>query len=205
MPEVAVPQAPSAVHGAPDDGTAVARALLVIGIHRQELAFGQRVAQALRAAAAPVDVLEIPKGLSGRRPRPDELFRYETLHKALYSQLLPHVRPAHRLVIDLHTGEDAAGPCADLFSARPALRDCLRQALAPGWCAPGAAEAARVRVLPLGDNAHSRARTVIPPRVWDNPRFGYLAIEVYLAGDGPTEPAVALATALVQAAIACAG
>lgn len=183
----------------------VARALLVIGIHRQELAFGQRVARALRAVSAPIDVLEIPEGLSGQRPRPDELFRYETLHKALYGQLLPHVQPAHRLVIDLHTGEDAAGPCADLFSARPALRDCLRQALAPGWRAPGVADAVRVRVLPLGGDARSPARTEIPPQVWNSARFDYLAIEVYLADAGPTEPAVALATALVLAASACTG
>lgn len=64
--------------------------LLVIGVHRTELAFGRAVAAAL--APGQVDLLEIPEGLSGAHPRPDEVFRYQTLHSALYGQLLAHVR-----------------------------------------------------------------------------------------------------------------
>lgn len=42
------------------------RTLLVIGIHREELAFGRDVVQGLEVED--LDVLEIPEGLSGRRP-----------------------------------------------------------------------------------------------------------------------------------------
>ncbi|SFB63287.1 hypothetical protein [Azotobacter beijerinckii] len=41
--------------------------LLVIGIHREELAFGQTVARDVDPAQ--VAVLEIPEGLSGQPPR----------------------------------------------------------------------------------------------------------------------------------------
>lgn len=43
--------------------------LVVIGIHREELVFGREVAAGLAPDEA--EVLEIPDGLSGRRPRPD--------------------------------------------------------------------------------------------------------------------------------------
>jgi len=64
--------------------------LLVIGIHREELAFGQAVAASLDPAS--VQVLAIPDGLSGRHPRSDQGFHWDTLHRVFYLQLRPHVR-----------------------------------------------------------------------------------------------------------------
>ncbi len=47
-------------------------AVLVIGVHREELAFGDKVADDLDPSLA--DLLCIPEGLSGQRPRQDQLF-----------------------------------------------------------------------------------------------------------------------------------
>lgn len=153
--------------------------LLLIGIHREELAFGQEVARKLDPAQ--VAVLTIPDGISGKRPLPDQLFRYRALHRALYLQLLPHVQGRHRLLIDLHTGLDPDGPSADLICADPGL--CKR--LEAEVKADDSLAREEVRVIPLGAETQSvHARTVIPKQIWKNPDFYYLCIEIYLPDRG---------------------
>ncbi|WP_341643478.1 hypothetical protein [Thauera sp. SDU_THAU2] len=175
--------------------------LVVIGIHREELAFGREVAAALAPDEA--EVLEIPDGLSGRRPRPDQCFRYDLAHEALYLQLLPHMRGRHRLLIDLHVGADRDGPCADLMCGDVALAEWLEAALAHGAPATGAS-ANGVRVIRLGAVDAIPTRTVIPERVWRNPAFLYLCMEIYLPDDGSARPqAVVLARRLIGLAAQC--
>jgi hypothetical protein len=170
-------------------------ALVVIGIHREELAFGREVVDGLPAGEA--DVLEIPDGLSGRRPRPDQCFRYDVVHEALYLQLLPHVCGRHRLLIDLHAGLDENGPCADLICGDAAFGERLRAGLAGG--------PAGVRVIVLDTGDAVRTHTVIPERIWHNPAFLYLCMEIYLPDDGPAQHgAVALAQRLIRLAAGCA-
>ena len=152
------------------------RTLLVIGIHREELAFGRDVVQGLEVED--LDVLEIPEGLSGRRPLPDETYRYGALHRALYLQLLPYVGGTHRLLIDLHSGLDQQGPSADLLCADTALRARLRRALDAEGCKER--PDASVRIVPLGQAGVVQARTVIPEAIWNNPAFAYLGMELYL-------------------------
>ena len=184
--------------------------LVVIGIHREELAFGREVAAALPPDE--VEVLEIPDGLSGRRPRPDQRFRYGLAHEALYLQLLPHMRGRHRLLIDLHVGADRDGPCADLICGDAALADRLQAGLAhgpggepvAGSPVAGVPAAAAVRVIRLGSPDGIPTRTVIPERIWRNPAFLYLCMEIYLPDDGPARPqAVALARRLIGLAAQC--
>lgn len=159
--------------------------LLVIGVHREELAFGRAVAAQVDPAR--VAVLTIPEGLSGRRPHPDQSFHYDTLHRALYLQLLPHVVGRHPLLIDLHTGLDQFGPRADLICADAALRACLGATLARRR----AIAAHDVRLVALGDEgtAALHARTVIPRQVWDNPAFRYVGLEIYMPAQAAGEPA----------------
>lgn len=149
--------------------------LLVIGIHREELAFGMAVAAGLNRER--IDVLSITEGLSGRHPRPDQRFHYDTLHRALYLQLLPHVRGRHRLLIDLHTGLDHQAPCADIYS-----RDTPRLA---SLIAHAAHLSTQPRLIPM-DRAQEglSTETVIPPEVWRNPRFLYVGLEIYLSQAG---------------------
>lgn len=148
-----------------------AAVLVVIGVHREELAFGREVVGGLQAGE--VDVLEIPEGLPGRRPRPDQCFWYDVGHEALYLQLLPHVGAQHRLLIDLHAGLDENAPCADLICGDAAFGERLRARLA--------ADPADVRVIVLDSAEAVQARTVIPVRIRNNPDFLYVCMEVYLA------------------------
>ncbi|MFT3717436.1 hypothetical protein [Pseudorhodoferax sp.] len=171
-----------------------ASVLVVIGIHREELAFGREVVAELAPDEA--QVLEVPDGLSGRRPRPDQCFRYDLTHEALYLQLLPHMRGRHRLLIDLHVGADRDGPCADLMCGDAVLAERLRNALARG--------PAGVRVIQLGSPDAVPTRTVIPQQIWRNPAFFYLCMEIYLAADGSARPqAVELARRLIELAAQC--
>lgn len=171
------------------------RALLVIGIHREELAFGRAAAAALEPGGH--DLLVIPEGLSGRHPRADERFHYDTLHRALYLQLLPHIGERHCLVIDLHTGLDERAPCADLYSREPArLAAILEGRLTPP-----------PRCLPLGrSEAPPGVRTAIPPEIWNNPRFLYVGLEMYLqTPEASTAPERAYARDLLALLIQSAG
>jgi len=123
-------------------------------------------------------VLKIGEGLSGRRPRQDERFRYDTLHRELYLQLLPHVQPWHHVMIDLHTGIDPHAPCADLYSRDIGVL-AARLARAP----PLVPSAPRLFALQPDDATEApcaAAQTVIPTEVWRNPRFLYVGLEVYL-------------------------
>lgn len=91
--------------------------LPVIGAHREELAFGDRVAETLEAFndVPPFSVLRIPEGLSGRHPRSDEVYRTDVRHRELYHQIKMKIG-SRRLVIDLHRGFDGHRLCADIFS-----------------------------------------------------------------------------------------
>lgn len=149
--------------------------LLVIGIHREELAFGRAVAEGLDQQK--VQVLTVPEGLSGKRPLRDQQFKYNTLHQALYQQLLPSIRCRHALLLDLHTGSDPAGPSADLICADAIWRDRLAFEIA----ARPALAAQNLRIVPLGtETEFPHAHTVIPKQIWNNPEFTYLGMEIYL-------------------------
>jgi len=149
--------------------------LLVIGIHREELAFGRAVADTLDPRL--LKVLTVPEGLSGQRPLPDQAFMYQTLHQALYMQLLPYVIGHHTLLLDLHTGSDPAGPSADLICADAIWRDRLAFEIA----ARPALAAQNLRIVPLGtETEFPYAHTVIPKQIWNNPEFTYLGMEIYL-------------------------
>jgi len=153
----------------------MAKALLVIGIHREELAFGRAVAALVDRSR--IDVLEIPEGLPGRNPRADEHFQHGKLHRELYLQLLPHMR-RYRMMIDLHTGLDEGGPCADLYTLDPArLTSFLHE------------PAARLIQLGAESRQYPHGITVIPPEVWHAPDCLYVGLEIYLAKVGAGETA----------------
>ncbi|MCO6427163.1 hypothetical protein [Nitrosomonas communis] len=150
------------------------RVLLVIGIHREELAFGKAVGAMVNAED--VAVLTIPEGISGRHPRADQLFQYERLHQRLYTQLLSHVEGHYMALIDLHSGEDQNGPKADLFCADKSLREQLEQRIRED----ASLLDRRVRLIPLGAPGLLHAVTVIPEAIWNNSDFRYIGVEIYL-------------------------
>lgn len=166
------------------------KALLVIGIHREERAFGEAVAAGM--SRRDLDVLVVEDGLSGQRPRPDQRYRYDTLHGELYSQLPAQVAGRYGVLIDLHTGLDRSGPSVDLICADPARLAAL----------PARFGADRVRVVALGgpETGRPRAETVIPESVWRHPDFLYVGVEVFLPESGAgTQEQQAFARGLVEA------
>lgn len=177
-----------------------ATTLLVVGIHREERAFGEAVAATLDGE--PVDVLVIPEGLSGRRPRPDQHFHYDVLHRELYLQLVPYAAGRYALLVDLHTGRDAQGPSADLISGDAGLLAELRSAIARDAALTGR----EIGFVALGEGAATNTRTVIPRKLWDHSKFRYLGIETYLPdSESGRREACSLASRLVAAAARCVG
>jgi hypothetical protein len=198
------------------EGQSGPEAVLIIGAHREELGFGERVAEGLDP---PIAVLRVPVGISGRRPRPDEVFYYKTRHRELYLQLRHQVRGRYRLVIDLHRGLNQPGRCADVFCRDAALLRCLqlraqrrygretgtslvrtvRLASRTGSGQPDMeADATESGKEPLG-------RTVIPAGVWDSEDFLYVGLEVYLGREGPgQEDDWEFARQLIRDTVACA-
>lgn len=188
------------------------RAVLLIGIHREELAFGEAVAAGLDPAR--LALLRIPNGLSGAHPNADQAFYYRTNHREIYSQVLTQVRGHYDLVLDLHTGVNEPGRCADWIAGD---RRLLERLLDDWATADPAAEqpAARppLRGLLLTDpntpvtaiGPLIRTHTVIPDTIWRNDHFRYLGLEVYLPAPGPgTHLDWAFAQRLIEQALTCA-
>jgi len=184
-----------------------AETVLVIGVHREELAFGDQVVRGLDPSLA--DVLRIPRGLSGRNPRQDQRFYYETLHRELYHQLAVQIRGRYRLLLDLHCGLDESPPCADLISREPALLACVERRAAARFGETGGSGYLRSVLLEEAPEARcldtaTPARTVIPRGVWSDPTFEYVGIEVYLASPGVGQPRDReLALWLIRSVIEC--
>lgn len=175
--------------------------VLLIGIHRKELAFGERVAAGLSEPG--LSVLRIPEGISGQRPRQDQLLRVGAEHQARYEQVALRVAGRAPLLIDLHCGQDDAGPGADLISPSPALLGCLegRIRAAPDWGAgtrigPAHREGAPLERVPAPAAAAAcvaaripSARTLIPRGLWDAPGLTDVGLEVFRrAGEDGAPP-----------------
>lgn len=184
--------------------------LVVIGAHRAELAFGERVAALLDPSR--FSVLRIAEGISGRRPRQDEVESHRRRHRELYLQILAHVTPRQHLLIDLHTGIDESRRSADVLCADRSLLDCVgarlesredadRDAfrcirLVGGTAPPDAGH---------GSDPWAVARPELPERVWNRGDPIYVGLEVYLPREGPgTESDWTFAHGLLETIASCA-
>jgi hypothetical protein len=181
--------------------------VLVTGIHREELAFGDRVAELLQDDD--IDVLRIPHGIPQKTHGTDAVFYATTRHREIYLQLRQQVKARYRLLIDLHCGIDDGGHCADVFCHDPGLRECLE-------CqARSDPSMTRVRVIGIvaGDETPSSAadgprvtaaHTWIPRKVWQDSRCTYVGLEIYLPdGHHGDEDDWRFACSLVRAIQAC--
>jgi hypothetical protein len=171
----------------------MADALLVTGIHREELGFGDRVAALVDRQR--LDVLRIPEGISHTRDGPDRLFYYNTRLREIYLQLRQQVKGRYRLLIDLHSGLNEEGHCADLYCADPRILHCAAQR------SERTAMRQRLRLVKIlaGSERHDPAedgadidvgaRTEIPERIWNRRDPLYVGLESYLAeqGEGTAE------------------
>jgi len=181
---------------------------LVIGAHREELAFGEAVAKRLNRQR--IDLLRIPVGLSGQRPGPGGLARYRQRHAELYQQIMEHVQPGQRVLIDLHTGFDERLCWADILCAEPALLRCIEQESAELPAPNGAFVRGVQLVADDGSGVPSRdgrqapesrpcVKPALPESVWNAKHLIYVGIEVYLAQPSYGTPAEAgFAAAVVE-------
>ena len=189
--------------------------LLVIGIHREELSFGECVAD--RIDRQRTDVLRIAQGISRQRNPQEARFYYTTRHREIYLQLRQQVRGRYELIIDLHSGINESGRCADVYCHDEALLDCLdvkTHAVSPthrvrlahivadmnSWYA----SPARMR-NDAGHFSHAIAHTLIPEEVWDSRDFVYVGLEIYLnKGGSGTKEDWSYARNLIDLVLSCA-
>jgi hypothetical protein len=187
-------------------------AVLVIGAHREELAFGEHVAAGLTGEL--IDIYRIPMGISGRHPRQDQAFRYRVCHQELYLQLRQQLKGRYRVLIDLHAGQDANAPAADVLCHDASVLTCLQRQIMEHGDTPIIGQ--RVRLIPLvdadetglaataSDSGRPVGRALIPRRVWSMEEPLYVAVEVFLKESGVGCPADwALAQTLVRRILRC--
>lgn len=181
------------------------KAVLVIGIHREELAFGEKVADILKFSA--LDVIKIKHGLSSKKPIHDDLFYYTTRHSELYLQLCQQVKRKYNLLIDLHTGVNDTGRCADIFSKSISLLDGLQNTV-QNITSKNSLQPRKIKLIQIiedaidldrpimekvrknvSKNEYDVCHTVIPQAVWSNKYFMYAGVELYLQkpGEGKEE------------------
>ncbi|MEF3168991.1 MAG: hypothetical protein K6360_06610 [Deltaproteobacteria bacterium] len=110
-------------------------------------------------------------------------------------QVLGLVDRRHDLVVDLHTGLNEGGRCADVYCAAPAFLDSL-----DGVIQSDAASLRRgVRLFRIVEDrdvdkktacerADEKGRpvctTVIPAAIWKNRAFLYVGVEIYIRSSG---------------------
>ena len=164
--------------------------VLVTGIHREDLGFGDRVSALVDADR--IDLLRIPRGISRARSGPNDRFYHDAKHREIYLQLRQQVRNRYRLLIDLHSGVNESGRCADVYCSDEAFLARLdgRIVRPPKLCGVRLikiiSQAETVTRRERDDVVARDARTWIPRKIWGTDRPLYVGLEVYLprAGDG---------------------
>ena len=165
--------------------------LIIIGAHRDELAFGDKVVEVLDRDQ--VAVLRIPQGIVGDRPRPDQAAAFTRRHQDLYRQILDHIEPQHRLVIDVHCGLGGTARTADVFCHWLEMLSCLETGTASRGSLGTVRGVRLVASTTFDDGADpfpSRpiATSPISEALWRNRNPVYVGLEVYLAEQGAGAP-----------------
>jgi len=169
----------------------VSATALVIGIHKEELAFGKQVARLLVKSG--IQIVVIDNGLSHERAYYKSGFYHSTAHREMYLQL--HQQLAGKkldLLIDLHTGINETGRCADILSANTRFLKTM-DGLLKGvekhiFSAPG--EERLYEIIQTDtksaeiDSSFSVCHTIIPEKVWNSRQCIYAGLEIYLSKSG---------------------
>jgi len=168
---------------------------LVVGIHKEELAFGQQVARLMEGNG--VHIVMIDNGLSHDRSYYRSGFYHSTAHREMYLQLHQQlIQKKVALVIDLHTGINETGRCADILSANTILLKkidlLLDKVEKHTFSAPGEERLYEITLIDEKkkdmNDSFSACHTIIPQKIWDSREYTYAGLEIYLrdAGEGFT-------------------
>ncbi len=164
---------------------------LIIGIHLEELAFGKQVAALMEDSG--IHIVQIDNGLSHKRSHYRSGFYHSTVHREMYLQLHQQlVRKKVGLVIDLHTGINETGRCADILSADTnflgKMDGLLNGVKKHTFSAPG--EERLYEIIPTdkkrlnNKSLFSACHTIIPQKVWNLHDYIYAGLEIYLNETG---------------------
>jgi hypothetical protein len=189
--------------------------ILVIGIHREELKFGEQVAQYLTPYH--INVLRIPKGIPQNWDPTEQFFYHKLRHREIYMQLRQQVVNRYNLVLDLHAGINTLGHCADVYCHDESLLSCLDEQCR---CCPDFPIVHTVHIvveskLTTPDDkpfipehsslTHDMAHTLIPPEVWNTREFLYVGVEIYITeANGGTEDDWSFTRTLLDWILICA-
>lgn len=164
---------------------------LVIGVHKEELAFGKKVVTLM--AESDIHIVQIDNGLSHERSYYRSGFYHSTAHREMYLQLHQQlVGNKVDLVIDLHTGINETGRCADIMSANLDLLNKMHL-LFEGVEKHTFSEPGEERLYKIiksderskqKDGSFSVCHTIIPHKVWDAREYIYTGLEIYLHETG---------------------
>lgn len=163
--------------------------LIVIGVHKEELAFGEHVAE--RLDHSQFELLHIANGLSAKRPTPEELEQYLANHTSLYKQIGAHIKPYHRLMIDLHCRRKADVD-ADIFCADRQILDrvqshCQTRGLVNLRSIQMISDRDAVSIAQDQSPERLYAKPELPECVWRAQDYCYVGLEIYIGQEGSGE------------------
>lgn len=173
--------------------------LLVIGIHQEELEFGKQITRCIKQRS--IDVLRIPKGIPQNKNPSEAFFYHQLRHREIYMQLRQQTIGRYNLLLDLHSGINEPGRCADIYCRDESLLSRLNKEIQSHHKLPDirtvhiAAENERMTpnakpsIADQGQISHAMAHTLIPVEVWNSREFLYIGLEVYITetGEGAEE------------------
>jgi hypothetical protein len=163
---------------------------LVIGIHKKELGFGRQVAAIL--PKADIRIVQIDQGLPQQESFNGRGYYYSAFHREIYLQLHQQVKNKIDLLIDLHTGINESGRCADIFYSDKHLLGRIKKTLNESkvnfFDHSQAVRLFKIATVSSREHAASSSfpvcHTIIPGTVWESDQYSYVGLEIYLQDTG---------------------
>lgn len=164
-------------------------AVLVIGVHCEEFAFGLKAAQLIEND---IQVVQVTSGLSHEKSLYLSGFYHSIAHREMYLQLHQQLKGKADLVIDLHTGINETGRCADILSADTCLLRTMKTRLETivqhPFSLPGEERLYQITQLDgqyeRNDGPFPACHTIIPQQIWGGHDYIYAGLEIYLHEPG---------------------
>ena len=166
------------------------RAGLVIGIHKKELDFGRKVAANL--SETDIKIIQIDQGLPQQEAFHNRGYYYSTFHREIYLQLHQQVKNKIDLMIDLHTGINESGRCADFFRNDECLLNRIQKTLNKKKVniSNNSQAIHFFKITTISSKEHSASKsfpvchTIIPGSIWESAPYSYVGLEIYLQEPG---------------------
>ena len=184
---------------------------LIIGAHREELAFGEKTANHIKKKG--IDVIHIADGIPNRRARGELKSSQKTDLDNLYSRIHRKVCGKYDLVIDLHSGSSEEKWSADIFSSEMGFLDFmdarLKKIFRDKFHLPD-----EIRLFKFIRNDQSKPNAFddrfpvclpfLPENIINGKHYRYVGLEVYLTSQKGCMSEHSLSRRLILAVHECA-